>query len=204
MKVFVVRHGETDWNKHGYAQGHTDISLNSDGRRQGQLLSDHLLNIPIDRIFCSDLKRCRETIATFEAAVRTKVEVRADLRERSFGEWEGRHFTDLHAALRDLGENTGLDTSEVRPPGGESFADVWNRVGPFLDEIETLSGNVLVVTHGGTAGVIIARMILATVKTCRSFRFGNTGLTELERRNDNGYMIRRLNDLRHLGEEFER
>jgi alpha-ribazole phosphatase/probable phosphoglycerate mutase len=103
-----------------------------------------------------------------------------------------------------LGENTGLDTSEVRPPGGESFADVWNRVRPFLDEIETLSGNVLVVTHGGTAGVIIARMILATVKTCRSFRFGNTGLTELERRNDNGYMIRRLNDLQHLGEEFER
>ena len=61
IKIYFTRHGETDWNKAIMIQGHVEIDLNETGRKQAQEAHDKLLNVPIDLIFCSPLRRAQET-----------------------------------------------------------------------------------------------------------------------------------------------
>ncbi len=198
MRLYLVRHGQTDWNVSGKAQGHTDIALNAEGRTQAQLLARHLGELPIEQIVCSDLVRCRETLAPSLPTLRIEPEYRTDLRERGFGDWEGNHFTEVHHHMNLISSTRDISLTAVRPPNGESFEDVWVRVSGLVQTLFETDANVLVVSHGGTLGVLLARMLQGGFETSRAFRFENTAITELKRRPEGQFMLIRYANTDHL------
>lgn len=185
MRLLFVRHGQTDWNKPARAQGSTDIPLNETGRAQAAALGRALKDEAIDRVLCSDLGRAQETAR----AVGRIFELRHDLRERSYGEWEGEEFIATNERIAALG-----DKWRSRPPGGESVEDVWNRCGPVVEELRAYEGTTLVISHGGTIAAIVARLILANLETTSSLHFANCALTELFRRPDGLMEMKRYSE----------
>ncbi len=142
--VWLVRHGETEWNAEGRFQGWTDVPLNETGRAQADLLRDVLDRHEFDSIWSSDLVRAVETarIAVGEPAVDRR------LRELDFGDLEGAVWDELDSEIR-----AGLKEFEsFRAPGGESAAGFVERVFAFLDHLEP--GRHVVFSHGGVIRAI--------------------------------------------------
>ncbi|MCE9558528.1 MAG: histidine phosphatase family protein [Armatimonadetes bacterium] len=195
MRLFLIRHGQTAWNKDGRAQGHTDIGLDDIGLEQTEQLALSFSGIEIDRVFSSDLLRC---VQTASGIARTGVEQSAIFRERSFGTWEGEPYQEIHHRLRDAAAKLGVSEFNARPDGGESVMDVWDRLEPAVAEIEDSHGNTVIVTHGGTCALLLCQFLRTSVDTSRSFRFPNTAVTELERRPDGFWSLVRFADTSHL------
>lgn len=153
--LLLVRHGETDWNREGRWQGHSDTRLNELGREQAARLAGELDGI--DAIYSSDLARARETADVVGRRLGLDVRVDQRLRERSFGAWEGKTGAEIEAEFRDAhdrwraGEGLGADNAEP-------FADFAARVQSFLEEVLVRhpEETVLVVAHGGSIRVIHA------------------------------------------------
>lgn len=203
MKLFLVRHGQTAWNVTNRAQGHADISLDETGAKQARLLCEHLKTLGIERVLCSDLVRCQETVQCFLEDSRIEVELRRDLRERTFGEMEGDDYHNLHKWMRDQANLNGLQEYAVRPPGGESMVDVWNRLESVYQELVCETRPTLVVSHGGALAQLLAKLLRGTAETPRSFRFSNCGVASFDRREDGSMFLLKFNDCTHLVESCE-
>jgi len=150
---YMIRHGETDWNREKRYQGQTDIPLNENGRGQAAGNGRHLARLGHDwsgwRFYCSPLGRARETMEIIRAEIGLAPDgyaVDERLVEVSFGKWERKLLTELEdeepaeMALRDA------DKWAHVPPGGESYAQAVERVSAFLD---SLDGPAVIVCHGG-------------------------------------------------------
>ncbi|MBS1723325.1 MAG: histidine phosphatase family protein [Armatimonadetes bacterium] len=196
--VVLVRHGQTLWNISNRAQGHIDIELDETGHKQAQLLANRLCELQIDKVFTSDLKRCLQTIQPFCERGQPEVQMRPDLRERTFGDMEGADYVELHAWMREEGRRLGVPDYEVRPPNGESMLDVWARLDGIVQELRDVTKNVLVVSHGGALAQLLARLMYGTHETPRMFRFSNCSVTTLNRREDRSFMLGAFNDCCHL------
>lgn len=193
LRLSLIRHGQTAWNVEGRAQGHCDIPLDETGRDQVCRLGVAYGGL-FDRVFSSDLRRAAETAQVLACHDTT---LDPALRERSFGEWEGLPFRDFYAQMP-------ADRSQefhFRPPGGESFQDVWERLQDWTCQLTQAEGRVAVVSHGGTCALLMAILLRGTPETSRSFRLGNTAVTEFERRSDGRFTLLRYNCTRHLEAE---
>jgi broad specificity phosphatase PhoE len=129
------------------------------------------------------------------------MEIRTDLRERSFGQWEGLSFVEVGAKMSEEAALSGVSAQSIRPPGGESFEDVWNRLDTVVDEIARTEDTITIVSHGGTLSLLLARLVKGTLDSSKAFRFANTGITELERRSDGLFVMTRYSDTSHLASE---
>lgn len=155
---YFVRHGETDWNKAGRIQGHTDIPLNETGRTQAEQVVAVLARMPIDRIVASGLSRAYETASIINAALQKPLTVDDGLKERHFGDFEGLDIGEMDR-LRDGMLKKGLPAEENGypcPPKGEPYADFRLRtISAFRRNLEQFEGqNILFVAHGGVYRVL--------------------------------------------------
>ncbi|MFF2482180.1 histidine phosphatase family protein [Paenibacillus sp. NPDC058071] len=146
MKIGFVRHGKTDWNEAGRAQGQTDIPLNETGRNQAIALADRLSDDPPiwEAVVSSDLSRAHETAKVIADKLGIPLlEPDIRLRERYFGEIEG--LTPQERVER-YGENW-----RERDLGQESDRDLRDRGIKFLSDLQqnAPNGNILIVSHGG-------------------------------------------------------
>ncbi len=198
MRLYLVRHAQTAWNFDGKAQGHTDISLDPIGLDQAAKIGDVFQDYPVDLVLSSDLSRAKQTAEPIAIVSGASLELRTDLRERTFGAWEGLPFAEVSANLAERASAKGISPQEVRPPNGESYLDVWTRLDDVIETIRNFDGDLVVVSHGGTLSLLLAKLVLGTLDTSRSFRFGNTGVTELELARDGLFRIIRYNDTNHL------
>jgi broad specificity phosphatase PhoE len=154
--LLLARHGETDWNREGRWQGHSNTSLNELGREQARALAEELTD-EIDVVYSSDLARARETAEI--VAGRLGLEVRFDprLRERGFGSWEGLTRAEIEErdgeTLERWRAGRGHGAHDAEP--FEAFAD---RMHGFLEDVlQRHPGElVLVIAHGGSIRVIHA------------------------------------------------
>lgn len=148
-KVFLVRHGATDWNKEKRAQGHADIDLNEDGHKQAAAVATELAHQHLDAVYSSDLKRARDTATAVAAAHGLEVQIDPDLREIDQGEWEGLTTDEIRTRWPDLwGPNRHYNAR----PGGESPQQVKSRALRALGKACAAhpEGAIAVVSHGGT------------------------------------------------------
>lgn len=155
---YFLRHGETDWNKEGRIQGHTDIPLNETGRTQAEQVVCILARTPIHRIVASTLSRAYETASIVNAALQKPLIVDDGLKERFFGEFEGLAIAEMDS-LRDGMLQKGLPAEENGypcPPQGEPYADFRIRtIAAFNRNLEQFDGeNILFVAHGGVYRVL--------------------------------------------------
>lgn len=149
-EFWLVRHGQTDWNIQRRYQGHTDIPLNSRGREQARELAAELNGSQIAAVYSSDLSRALETAAILTQHNGVAIIPDRRLREISMGEWEGRTLFEVNQELPDGAAGLAYIEAHSRAPGGESLAEVAERVRAFAEEIAPRHAGqiVLVVMHG--------------------------------------------------------
>ncbi len=162
-ELYFIRHGQTDWNAEGRYQGSKDIPLNEIGRGQADL-NGRLLKQILDRDgrstwdfdwHASPLGRTRETMDRVRAGFAEALpEVAFDERlvEVSFGVYEGRLHTELGSSEMAIAGERDADFWFFRPPSGESYEDVAQRVVAFARE--KLTGPAIIVAHGGILRIL--------------------------------------------------
>ena len=145
MKVFAVRHGQTDLNAENRVQGgRSDLPLNSNGREQASVLADELSSCGIDVIVTSTRKRAEETARIINERLKVEIIKEPRLIERDFGDFEGRLVSEVDIfSLRRWRDNAAT-------PNGETIRETAYRVFAALDEIiKRFDGqNILIVAHG--------------------------------------------------------
>lgn len=156
LELWLVRHGQTDWNIEGRFQGQADVPLNAAGRAQAQQLSQELAEQDFVAVYSSDLVRARETAEILAAPHHMPVQVDSRLREIHQGEWEGMPGAEVVKRFGLDPDMTKPRSLHFRAPGGESVCEVAERVGEALEDIHETHprGAVLVVSHAVTTAVV--------------------------------------------------
>ena len=148
--IYIIRHGQTDWNIEHRTQGHTDIALNKNGIVQAELISQKIANLKIDSIISSDLKRAYMTAQIINKNFNKRIETDKRLREFCFGTLEG--------ITRDKITQEIWDDFNKNPKqfNAETKEEIFNRIKSFIDDIKSnnINKNTLVVTHGGPIRMI--------------------------------------------------
>ncbi len=140
--LYLVRHGQTDWNLEHRTQGKTDISLNDTGRAQARALAPQIVPLHIDRVISSDLSRARETAEILNELIHKPHTLDNRLREIDYGDFEGQIGLN-----RPKEEWTEFNLHPERF-NGESMEHVFSRIKAFCEE-QRDEDNLLVVAHGG-------------------------------------------------------
>lgn len=196
-RVYLVRHGETDWNRQRRYQGNQDIPLNERGIAQAEMLRSRLDREPFDVIFASPLQRARQTADLLNTGRSLPLVVLPQLRERSGGAWEGQLYSELGAAsLEDM------QRREVReglgPPGGETLAQVADRAElAWADVLRHGAERALVVAHNGFLHALIGRLLGMPLANYWQIKIDTCSLTVVEVRPD-GPEFLTINETAHL------
>jgi broad specificity phosphatase PhoE len=155
-RLLLARHGETDWNTQGRWQGQEDVPLNSKGKEQALKLAARLKGESLAAVYSSALRRAIETAQ--EVALHHRINVCRDARlnEINLGSWEGLPYKEIAARYPDLLAAWNSDPQSVRPPGGESIAELEQRVLDATQEIALAfpGETVCLIGHKMTNGVI--------------------------------------------------
>ena len=204
MTLYIIRHGETAFNKKNIVQGSgVDSDLNTVGLWQARLFHEYYKDIRFDAIFASALKRTHQTIAPVVARqAHRHLEYRAELNEISWGINEGKesnqtsshHFEQL---MRDW--DSGRYDSRIE--GGESAAELHERLSIFIDELVAQhhdKQNVLICTHGRTLLCLLTILNGVPLSQMSAFRHKNTCLYTFHLI-DGSFHPELVNDVRHLG-----
>jgi broad specificity phosphatase PhoE len=163
-RLYFMRHGETDWNRDGRLQGHTETALNARGRRQAESLGRYLPRLVeteyaarLDALpfYSSPMRRTRQTVELLrEKAALPPSGYQAEdrLREIGFGVWEGKNWHEIRFRDPIAARERDLNRWDFQPPGGESYAMVLDRVSAWL---ATIDHDACVIAHGGIARVMM-------------------------------------------------
>ena len=206
LRLYLVRHGVTDWNREKRWQGHSDTPLNADGRAQATCVAKRLAQVerPPQAVWTSDLSRARDTALAIAEEMHIPLFVTPLLREMGLGEWEGLQEKDI-VARGDANQfrQYRLSPVEHRPPGGETLEHAFERMHQVLLEIRQQhpSGQVAVVGHGGSLRAMFADALEAPIASMLRFQLANCSLSILEDTpTDEGWVRRILlvNDTSHL------
>ena len=181
MKIYLVRHGETDWNQAGLLQGQTDIALNAQGLEQAREAAERLKEVPFEIAFCSPLIRAKRTAETIIGDRKITLTTDERLRELNFGPWEGVDIRSIKDAASQPFTNPG---SYIPPVGAESFAQLYKRSGEFVDQVllplEGTYETVLVVAHGGVSRSILNPVLNIPVDDFWRMHMGNCATAILD------------------------
>ena len=199
--LFLIRHGETEWNKILRYQGQTDIDLNETGFNQARLLSKRLKDEKIDRIYSSDLKRAANTAAIVAKPHDLKLIKEKKLREICFGEWEGMNYEEISEKYPEIYKEWRNDPVSVPPPEGETFLEFQKRIIYIINKIKDLHAGerVAIVAHGGTIRVYLAHILGMPLKENRKLSIHNTSISRLKIY-DKRPVLKSLNSICHLND----
>ena len=156
MAVYIMRHGETDWNRSGRLQGQMDIPLNEKGKQQASEMKERIQEsgLSFAKVYCSPLSRTRET---GRLALGSEEGFRLDERllEYDYGPFDGTLFEDASKELMAF----LMDPERVAPPeGSETIPHLMERVTSFLQDIDQ-NEDILIITHGVTIRALFGAML---------------------------------------------
>jgi len=149
--LYLVRHGITKWNDERRYQGHRDLPLSETGRLQAEKVARRLQGVDIAAVYSSDLARAMDTAHFVGKGHRLPVIPLEELREIDVGKWEGKSFEELRHKESELLEHWLSDIVNNPIPGGESYAQLRDRVIPKIMELaRTHKGSsICIVSHSG-------------------------------------------------------
>ncbi len=194
-RLFLWRHGQTEWNAASRVQGQSDIGLSAMGREQATRTAPRLAACNPHALISSDLRRTADTAAVLAAQIGLRVEVDPRLRERGYGEWEGLTLPEIQN--RWPAEFVRWRSGDPAPGCGMEHYDVLaKRVAEALREIADRypGGTVVVTTHGGAARAGTAELLGWPSHVRRSLGgLGNCHWTELRFHHVRGWQLRTHN-----------
>ncbi len=162
MRLYIIRHGETEWNKVKRLQGQTDIPLAEEGIRLARETGKGMREEPIDLVISSPLTRAVQTAELLTEGRNIPILTDDRIIEISFGEWEGQCILEsdvLPSDFRRLFYEEPLNC--MCPPGGETFDEVRKRTGDFYRSLcenpEYKDKNILISTHGAASRCLLTQ-----------------------------------------------
>ena len=204
-KWYLIRHGETAWNRESRFQGQADPPLNDAGRAQARAVAKRLAGVSFAAAYASDLRRVTETAAAVARGRELRVTELAELREKRFGEWEGLTYQEAEARdparYRRIFRAPAYDGATA-PPGGESDLQMLRRVSEAAGRLRDAHGgrdqNVLIVGHGGSLCALIVSLLGLPGRAIWRFRLSNCGLSQVTVFDDGAATLDLFNDTGHL------
>ncbi len=199
-RIYLVRHGETEWNTTMRYQGHTDIPLSDKGRQQAQLLGKRLTHENFGGFFASDLKRAYETAEIISHSHGLEIETLPALRELNFGLWEG-------LSVKEINESFPVEVKQwwekpllTRIPGGETLNEMIARTVAAVKQIvERHSGdNIVIVSHGGVIRSIVGTVLGMDLNKYWRLRLDNACLNIIDFPEWDKGILMLFNDCSHL------
>ena len=197
MRLILIRHGETPWNKEGRIQGSSDVELSEAGIEQARRLALSLKDSDVGIIHASPLKRAYQTAEIINSFHQKKIEVHPELMEMDQGDFEGLTFKELIACEKEFLHRWIADPASVRMPRGESLGEVQARAWLTIEKIIAGSENALVVAHNLTIATILCRLRNISLSDFRSTCVDNASKTLINVR-DGQVEIEAINDRAHL------
>ncbi len=199
MTIYIIRHGETDYNKRNMVQGKIDTLLNRTGWEQGKLFHEYHKNIDFDLILTSSLRRTHQTVDPFIRRNRDRWVQMDALDEISWGAHEGQAYAPaLQSAYENMMQGWESENYHTKIEGGESAHELAERVQTVVDYLRASTAkNVLVCTHGRTLLCLITLLKGEPLKNMNLYKHQNTGLYVVHRLNGE-FIFEVENDARHL------
>nr|WP_075487765.1 histidine phosphatase family protein [Prochlorococcus marinus] len=204
-RIFLIRHGETNWNKEGRFQGQIDIPLNENGKDQARKTFEYLRKIPFNKAFSSSMHRPYETAKIIlQNREDLKIERIDSLVEISHGLWEGKLETEIREKWPALLKNWHDKPEEVKMPEGESIKDVSKRSVEAFDKIclsQKDNDLCLLVAHDAVNKTLICNILGINYSNIWMIKQGNGGITIIDLFKDPNKppVISALNITTHLG-----
>lgn len=204
MRLFLTRHGQTDWNIAGRYQGQSDIPLNQTGQLQAEQIAKRLSTETIHAIYSSDLSRAKDTASKIRnlQGQSPAFQIDSRWRELSFGDWEGMTYKEMSAHSPELFSKWMVNPKDTSTPNGETLVQLAERVKAAFDEIKNnhQDQTVLVVGHSGSLQTLLAVTLGVDLNRYWQFRVGQASLSELNVVEDS-VVLNLLNDITHLQEK---
>ena len=178
-KLYLIRHGETDYNNELRFQGQIDIPLNQKGIEQAEKVAEFLKDVPLQAIYSSSLQRALTTAEIIGRAKGIEPQATDALREMSFGIWENMNSKDIQKKYAKEWKDFFAKPASTKIPQGESMSDVQKRAYPVVQQIldEHPEGDVAFVAHGGIIRVLICTMLGLDLDRSWHLHVGNASVT---------------------------
>lgn len=207
VRLLLVRHGETEWNRQTRFQGQIDVPLNDNGRNQAQKAGEFLKDVAIDFAVSSSMQRPKETA---EIILRQHPDIKLDLqdglREISHGLWEGKLESEIEQEFPGELHRWRTTPAEIQMPEGENLQQVWERsVAAWQAIVQTALDNQLktglVVAHDATNKTLLCHILGLPADNFWNFRQGNGAVSVIDYPNglDGFPVLEAMNITAHLG-----
>ncbi len=188
LRLLLVRHGETEWNRVSRFQGGIDVPLNDNGRQQGQKAAEFLKDVAIDFAVSSPMLRPKETAEIIlQHHVNVKLDLQEALKEINHGLWEGKLEPEIRQEYPDLLNQWHIAPETVQMPEGENLQQVWDRAVAAWDAIvqsvelsDTELKTGLVVAHDAINKVILCHVLGLSPASIWSIKQGNGAVTVID------------------------
>lgn len=199
MRVYLIRHGQTQWNLEGRCQGFSDTPLTDLGKRQAQAISHHLRKRKLESVHASTLQRAQHTARIIASKHNLQIQCHPDLRELNQGKLEGLNAVQLREHHGPLLKEWFLNPGALVMPDGESLEQVQTRAWEAVIQIAgtDTTGEVAVVSHNLTILTILCRVLGLPLQYFRRLKQDVAAINTLEF-TANGPVIISMNDTCHL------
>lgn len=180
-RIIAVRHGETAWNVDTRIQGHLDIALNDTGHWQARQVARALADEPLAAVYTSDLQRAHATAQAIAQASGAPLVAEPGLRERSFGELEGRTFAEIEAELPEQARRWRQRDPHFAPTGGETLVQLRERIAATTHRLAAQHTEQLIVlvAHGGVLDMLYRLATGLDLQAPRTWLVTNASINRL-------------------------
>jgi len=197
VRLILVRHGQTLWNREKRAQGISDVELSNRGRAQADSLARSLRDERIDAIVSSPLKRALQTAEAINRFHHLAIKHEEDLMELNMGDFEGIVFQEMRDKHGEFLERWIRDPASVAMPGGESLSELQERAWNAVERVIARPGTTLLASHNFTIMTILCRIRDMELSHIRKVHVDVASKTLVEFENGRGNVII-FNDIDHL------
>lgn len=201
-RLYLVRHGETEWNSISKVQGRTDTELSAEGIKQAKLLAGRLARENIDFIYSSSLKRALKTAEIIADYKRCEIVKSDKYHEICLGPWEGMTINEIKEKYSEHFRVYREDPANFKLPGAETFMDLTERTyNAILEIVSSHKGsNTLVVSHGTAIKAAIIKILGIDIINYSKFKVDNASVSIIDFSEDmpEKPVVACLNDTSHL------
>ncbi|MDR7856182.1 histidine phosphatase family protein [Tissierella sp.] len=200
-KIYLIRHGQSEWNKLNKIQGQRDTLLTELGKNQALLLGDRLANENIDMIYTSDLTRAYDTAKAISNRINKPLFVSDSIREINFNLWEGLTNEEVQEKYKDEYSIWLREPHKLNIQGVETLNSLQERAMKYINKIikENNNKSIAIVSHGAILKTIILGLLDIEISHYKNISLSNVSLSIIECRDFNN-VLKLLNDTSHLKE----
>ncbi len=198
-KIYLIRHGESEWNFLGKVQGQKNTKLTDLGKSQAKAMGKRLKIENIDIIYSSDLERALNTAEIIGSQINKPVIVSKSIREINFGIWEGLTKKELREKHEDKHDIWLKSPNELELEGAENLNTLKDRAMKWINNIikENPGKNIAIVSHSATLKVLLLGILGIPLSHYKNITISNVSLNIIEYRDYNKVLVK-LNDVSHL------